>query len=116
VRNGEVNDRVADYGHSIVDACHHLSAVSFELVAQRAKARYVLGLSATIARKDGHHPTIFMQCGPFRYRVNAKSRAATQSFSHVVSARATRLLRRGRHDIECRRPRGRRRRSVEQDL
>src|SRR5262245_2806210 len=54
VRNGEVNDRVADYGHLIVDECHHLSAFSFELLARRAKARYVLGLSATIARKDGH--------------------------------------------------------------
>jgi superfamily II DNA or RNA helicase len=51
VRNGEVNDLVGDYGHLIVDECHHLSAVSFELVARRSKARYVLGLSATIARK-----------------------------------------------------------------
>lgn len=84
VRNGEVSDLVADYGHLIVDECHHLSAVSFELVARRAKARYVLGLSATVARKDGHHPIIFMQCGPVRYRVDAKSQAATRSFSHKV--------------------------------
>lgn len=28
VRNGEVSDLVADYGHLIVDECHHLSAVS----------------------------------------------------------------------------------------
>jgi hypothetical protein len=47
-------------------------AASFELVARRAKARFVLGLSATVARKDGHHPIIFMQCGPVRYRVDAK--------------------------------------------
>ena len=64
VRNGEVDDLVAGYGHLIVDECHHLSAVSFELVARRAKARFVLGLSATVARKDGHHPIIFMQCRP----------------------------------------------------
>jgi hypothetical protein len=81
VRNGEVSDLVGDYGHLIVDECHHLSAVSFELVARRSKARYVLGLSATVARKDGHHPIIFMQCGPIRYRVDAKSQAATRSFS-----------------------------------
>lgn len=43
-----------------VDECHHLSARSFELVACRAKARYVTGLSATVARKDGHHPIIFI--------------------------------------------------------
>jgi hypothetical protein len=89
VRNGEVSDLVADYGHLIVDECHHLSAVSFELVARRAKAHYVLGLSATVARKDGHHPIIFMQCGPVRYRVDAKSQAATRSFSHKVRLRET---------------------------
>lgn len=89
VRNGEVSDLVADYGHLIVDECHHLSAVSFELVARRAKSRYVLGLSATVARKDGHHPIIFMQCGPVRYRVDAKSQAATRAFTHKVKLRET---------------------------
>ena len=89
VRNGEVSDLVAAYGHLIVDECHHLSAVSFELVARRTKARYVLGLSATVARKDGHHPIIFMQCGPVRYRVDAKSQAATRSFSPKVRLRET---------------------------
>ena len=89
VRNGEVSDLVADYGHLIVDECHHLSAVSFELVARRSKARYVLGLSATVARKNGHHPIIFMQCGPVRYRVDAKSQAAMRSFSHKVRLRET---------------------------
>jgi superfamily II DNA or RNA helicase len=89
VRSGEVSDLVADYGHLIVDECHHLSAVSFELVARRSKARYVLGLSATVARKDGHHPIIFMQCGPIRFRVDAKSQAATRSFSHSVRLRET---------------------------
>src|SRR6266566_9652045 len=47
VRKGEVDDIVGNYGHLVVDECHHLSAVSFELVARRSKARYVLGLSAT---------------------------------------------------------------------
>lgn len=67
VRKGEVDDIVAGYGHLIVDECHHLSAASFELVARRSKAHYVAGLSATLARKDGHHPIIFMQCGPVRH-------------------------------------------------
>src|SRR5262245_20550587 len=30
-----------------------------------------------------------MQCGPVRYRVNAKAQAATRSFSHVVRLRET---------------------------
>ena len=43
VRKGVVDDRVADYGHLIVDECHHLSAHSFEQVARQAKARFVVG-------------------------------------------------------------------------
>lgn len=89
VRNGVVDDLVGNYGHLIVDECHHLSAQSFELVARRAKAKFVTGLSATVTRKDGHHPIIFMQCGPVRYRVNAKQRAAAHPFKHTVMVRPT---------------------------
>ena len=89
VRKGEVADIVADYGHLIVDECHHLSAASFELVARRSKARYVLGLSATVARKDGHHPIIFMQCGPVRHRVDARVQAAERGIRHRARDRLT---------------------------
>lgn len=89
VRKGVVDDRVADYGHLIVDECHHLSANSFELVARRAKARHVLGLSATVVRKDGHQPIIFMQCGPVRHRVDAKQQADDRPFAHHVIVRPT---------------------------
>ena len=91
VRKGVVDDRVADYGQLIIDECHHLSAQSFELVARRAKARFILGLSATVARKDGHHPIIFMQCGPVRHRVDAKQQADARPFSHHVIVRPTGL-------------------------
>lgn len=89
VRKGVVDDRLADYGHVIVDECHHLSAHSFEQVARQAKARFVVGLSATVARKDGHHPIIFMQCGPVRHRVNAKAQAASRPFEHLVLVQPT---------------------------
>ena len=89
VRKGEVDDIVGNYGHLVVDECHHLSAVSFELVARRSKARYILGLSATVTRKDGHHPIIVMQCGPVRHRVDARSEAAKRPFDHVVRIRDT---------------------------
>ena len=89
VRNGLVDDLVGNYGHLIVDECHHLSAQSFELVARQAKAKFFTGLSATVTRKDGHHPIIFMQCGPVRYRVNAKQRAAAHPFKHTVMVRPT---------------------------
>lgn len=89
VRNGVVNDCVADYGHLIVDECHQMSAQSFELVARRAKAKFVTGLSATVTRKDGHHPIIFMQCGPVRHTVDAKSEAIARPFRHSVFVRPT---------------------------
>jgi len=89
VRKGVVADLVADYGHVIIDECHHLSAHSFEQVARHSKARFVLGLSATVARKDGHHPIIFMQCGPVRHRVNARAQAASRPFEHFVLVQPT---------------------------
>lgn len=89
VRHGVVDDRVGKYGHLVVDECHHLPASSFEQVARRAKGRYILGLSATVTRKDGHHPIVCMQCGPVRHRVNAKDEAAGRPFTHSVWALPT---------------------------
>ena len=89
VRNKEVDDIVADYGQLVVDECHHLPAVSFEAVARRAKSMYVLGLSATVTRRDGHHPIIFMQCGAVRYRATAKAQARRRPFQHRAVLRPT---------------------------
>jgi very-short-patch-repair endonuclease len=89
VRKGVVAECVAEYGHVIVDECHHLSAHSFERVARQAKARFVVGLSATVARKDGHHPIVFMQCGPVRHQVNARAQAASRPFEHFVLVQPT---------------------------
>lgn len=66
-RQGEVNPLVENYGHVIVDECHHVGAVSFDAILKRVKAKYVLGLTATPIRRDGQQPIIFMQCGPIRY-------------------------------------------------
>lgn len=102
VRKGEVNDIVDGYGHLIVDECHHLSAHSFELVARRAKARFVTGLSATVTRKDGHHPIIFMQCGPVRHRVDARQQADERPFTHHVLVRPTGFFPPGEPDGDMR--------------
>jgi superfamily II DNA or RNA helicase len=88
-RKGAVQELVAEYGHVIVDECHHVPAFTFEQVLDRAKALYLLGLTATPVRKDGHHPIVMMQCGPIRFRVNARSQAASRPFDHVVIPRLT---------------------------
>lgn len=88
-KKGVVKDMVSGYGQVIVDECHHISAFSFEQVLKEAKARYIVGLTATPHRKDGHHPIIVMQCGRVRYRVDAKEQAALRPFEHVVVPRHT---------------------------
>lgn len=66
-RQGETNNIIENYGQIIIDECHHLSAKSFEAILKSARAKYVLGLTATPERRDGQHPIIFMQCGSIRH-------------------------------------------------
>lgn len=66
-RKGEIDALVENYGQVIVDECHHLSAISFEAILKRVRAKCVHGLTATPVRRDGQHPIIFMQCGPIRH-------------------------------------------------
>jgi superfamily II DNA or RNA helicase len=66
-RQGEVNALVENYGQIIVDECHHVGAASVDAILKRAKAKFVLGLTATPLRRDGQQPIIFMQCGPIRH-------------------------------------------------
>ena len=89
VRKDEVSDLVANYGQVIVDECHHLPAVSFERVLNEVKARYVVGLTATPYRRDGHQPIIHMQCGPVRFSVHPKSQEARTQFKHQLVCRTT---------------------------
>lgn len=88
-REGEINELVENYGHVIVDECHHIGAVSFDAILKRVKARYVLGLTATPIRRDGQQPIIFMQCGPIRHMA-AKHESAPHDLAvipHPLSKR-----------------------------
>jgi superfamily II DNA or RNA helicase len=89
VRQSAVDDLVASYGQVIVDECHHLPAVSFERVLAAAKARYVVGLTATPQRRDGHHPITEMHLGPVRFAVDPKSQAGQRPFEHHLYVRET---------------------------
>jgi hypothetical protein len=91
VKKDSVDDCLAEYGQVIFDECHHVAAKQIEPAARQAKARYLVGLSATVTRQDGLHPIIFMQCGPVRHRVNARAQAAARSFAHTVLVQPTRF-------------------------
>ncbi|WP_334074099.1 DEAD/DEAH box helicase family protein [Paenibacillus sp. A14] len=88
-QKGTIKEYINEYGQIIVDECHHVSAFSFEQVLKRAKAKYVFGLTATPIRQDGHHPIVLMQCGPVRFRVDAKSQAAARGMKHKIIPRYT---------------------------
>ncbi len=83
-RNGVTQNWIKDYGQVVVDECHHISAFSFEQAIRQSNAFYKLGLSATVQRKDGQHPIIFMNLGKIRYSVSAKKQALKRSFKHRV--------------------------------
>lgn len=86
---GEVKEWIKNYGMVIVDECHHVPAFSFEQILKKVHARYVYGLTATPSRRDGHHPIIFMHCGPIRYSVDARKQAEKRPFEHYVIPRFT---------------------------
>lgn len=90
-RKGVVDDRIADYGFVIVDECHHISAVSFERVLMEAKAKYILGLTATPYRRDGHQPIIHMQCGPICYQRKQKD-VIQQISKYLIIPRLTKFV------------------------
>ena len=89
VHGDEVKALVRNYGMVIVDECHHVSAFNFEKILRFANAKYVYGLTATPTRQDGQHPIVFMQCGPIRYRVDAKTQAQKRGFTQILIPRFT---------------------------
>lgn len=88
-RPGEMDALLARYGHIIVDECHHLPAAQFEQVLRRIPARYVVGLTATPQRRDGHQPITQMCLGPVRHRIKAKDQATARGFAQELLVRDT---------------------------
>lgn len=88
-KDKDVKSIINQYGLILADECHHISAVNFSRILGAADSKYVYGLTATPVRKDGHHPIIFMQCGPIRYKVDAKQEAKRRDFDHFIVPRFT---------------------------
>jgi superfamily II DNA or RNA helicase len=87
-RNEHLLHNFKEYSHVVVDECQHIPAFSFEKVVKRIPARFVLGLTATPRRRDGHQPIMAMQCGPIRHTI---SRKASVFFERTVMPRFTEL-------------------------
>lgn len=84
IRRGDntVDPLFFEYGQVIIDECHHISAPRYEMLLSETHAKYVLGVTATPQRQDGHQPIIFMQAGPIRYA--AKSDVRHQFEQRVI--------------------------------
>jgi len=81
-KDNSIDSLIQEYGQIIIDECHHISAPRFEMVLNEVRAKYVLGLTATPDRQDGHQKIIFMLAGPIRYKV--KSNHAKKFEQRVV--------------------------------
>jgi superfamily II DNA or RNA helicase len=73
-KTNSVDERLFDYGQIIVDECHHISAPRYEALLSESRAKYLLGITATPHRQDGHQPLIFMLAGPIRHAVKNDNR------------------------------------------
>ncbi len=80
-KENTIDQLVQNYGQIIIDECHHISAPRFEMVLNEVRARYVIGLTATPERQDGHQKIIFMLAGPIRYKVKSDH---TEKFEQLV--------------------------------
>ena len=72
---GITNDKVKSsnfkpIGLVIVDECHHIATESFSNAMTKLTSKYVLGLSATLDRKDGLMHVIHWFLGPLLYKSN----------------------------------------------
>lgn len=82
-RREDLPDLFSQYGQVIIDEAHHLTAETFEAVLKQASSRYVLGLSATPVRSNGHHPIVFMQSGPVRHIAKSPAHVPDQLMVRV---------------------------------
>ncbi|MFT3969096.1 MAG: DEAD/DEAH box helicase family protein [Micropruina sp.] len=71
-RRDDVASLTVNYGHVIVDECHHLGAAAYEHSVKPMAARYWLGLTATLNRRDGLADLVTWQLGPVRHTFDAR--------------------------------------------
>lgn len=84
-KDNTIDKVLFQYGQIIIDECHHISAPNYERLLSEVHARYVVGVTATPERLDGHQPIIFMQAGPIRHIAKAVNQ---QEFERRVVTRS----------------------------
>ncbi|MBR9910813.1 MAG: DEAD/DEAH box helicase family protein [Gammaproteobacteria bacterium] len=80
-KSNTVSPLLQEYGQIIIDECHHISAPRYEMLLNESRAKFVLGLTATPNRQDGHQKIMFMIAGPVRHKVEV---SGTRGFEQKV--------------------------------
>jgi len=63
-----------DFGFTIIDETHHICTKTFSKSLLKHNTKYVLGLSATIERKDGLTKVLHWFLGPILYQVHRENK------------------------------------------
>ena len=80
--------RLDGYGLLVFDEAHHLPAQSYRVIANKCRAPWRLGLSATLERADGRHAELEQLIGPLVYERRPEELAAQR---HIASYRERRI-------------------------
>ncbi len=67
------DDLFNQFDMAVFDECHHLAAKVFSKALLRIGCKYLLGLSATINRKDFCHDVFLYSIGPVIYKIDRAS-------------------------------------------
>jgi hypothetical protein len=92
----DFGDRLACFGLVIVDEVHRIGSEEFSKTLLGISARFMLGISATVDRKDRLTPLLYMFIGPRIF--SQKDR--TKDGENVVLVRALRYASRGDADYD----------------
>lgn len=73
-RRDDIAELLGEYGHVVVDECHHIAAAAYDHSVKKVGARFWLGLTATPVRRDGLGELMTWQLGPIRHTVTGEER------------------------------------------
>jgi superfamily II DNA or RNA helicase len=82
-RRDDINTLTHEYGHVIVDECHHLGAAAYEHSVKAIAAQFWLGLTATPTRRDGLGQLVTWQLGPVRHTMTDEEQGTLAAAMHA---------------------------------
>jgi superfamily II DNA or RNA helicase len=82
-RRDDINTLTHEYGHVIVDECHHLGAAAYEHSVKAIAAQFWLGLTATPTRRDGLGQLVTWQLGPVRHTMTDAEQGTLAAAMHA---------------------------------